>query len=99
MCIRDRVGYSPFGSGDFPQPQSRGGKVLGEIARTHRMTPHQVALAFLIRDPHLFTIPKSARVERVRENAAAAGLRLTPEEVARIEEAFPLRRGRPLPTI
>ena len=93
------VGYSPFGSGDFPQPQSRGGKVLGEIARAHGATPHQVALAFLIRDPHVFTIPKSARVERVRENASAAGLRLTPEEVARIEEAFPLRRGRPLPTI
>ena len=93
------VAYSPFGSGDFPQPQSRGGKVLGEIARAHGATPHQVALAFLIRDPHVFTIPKSARVERVRENASAAGLRLTPEEVARIEEAFPLRRGRPLPTI
>jgi diketogulonate reductase-like aldo/keto reductase len=93
------VGYSPFGSGDFPQPQSRGGKVLGEIARAHGATPHQVALAFLIRDPHVFAIPKSARVERVRKNAAAAGLRLTPEEVARIEEAFQLRRGRPLPTI
>ena len=93
------VGYSPFGSGEFPQPQSRGGKVLGEIARAHGATPHQVALAFLIRDPHVFTIPKSARVERVRENTSAAGLRLTPEEVARLEEAFPLRRGRPLPTI
>jgi aryl-alcohol dehydrogenase-like predicted oxidoreductase len=93
------VGYSPFGSGDFPQPQSRGGKVLGEIARAHGMTPHQVAVAFLIRDPHLFAIPKSARVARVRENAAAAELRLTPEEVARIEDAFPLRRGRHLPTL
>jgi len=93
------VGYSPFGSGDFPQPPSRGGKVLGEIARAHGGTPHQVALAFLIRDPHVFAIPKSAKVGRVRENAAAAGLRLTPEEVARLEEAFPLRRGRALPTL
>jgi diketogulonate reductase-like aldo/keto reductase len=93
------VGYSPFGSGDFPQPQSRGGKVLGEIARAYGATPHQVALAFLIRDPHVFAIPKSARVERVRENAASAGVRLTREEVARIEEAFPLRRGRALPTL
>jgi diketogulonate reductase-like aldo/keto reductase len=58
-----------------------------------------VALAFLIRDAHLFVIPKSARAERVRENAAAAELRLTPEEVTRIEEAFPLRRGRALPTL
>lgn len=93
------VGYSPFGSGDFPQPESRGGKVLAEVARAHRATPHQVALAFLIRDPHLFAIPKSARVARARENAAASRLRLTPEDVTRLEAAFPLRRGRGLPTL
>jgi diketogulonate reductase-like aldo/keto reductase len=93
------VGYSPFGSGDFPQPQSKGGKVLGDIARHHGVTPHQIALAFLVRDPHVFGIPKSARVARVRENAAAAGLRLSAEEVTRLDEAFPVRRGRGLPTI
>ena len=93
------VGYSPFGSGDFPQPQSRGGKALAEVARAHGVTPHQVALAFLVRDPHVFAIPKSAKVARVRENAAAAGLRLTAEEVARIDEAFPVRKGRGLPTL
>ena len=93
------VGYSPFGSGDFPQPQSKGGKVLGEIARAHRVTPFQVALAFLVRDPHVFAIPKSAKVARVRENAAAAGLRLSREEIARIDDTFPVRRGRGLPTL
>ena len=93
------VGYSPFGSGDFPHPQSRGGKVLAEIARPHGATPHQVALAFLVRNPHLFAIPKSARVARARENAAAAGLRLTRDDIVRLEEAFPLRRGRSLPTL
>jgi len=93
------VGYSPFGSGDFPQPQSRGGKVLGEIARKHGVTPHQVALAFLVRDPHVFGIPKSAKVARARENAAAAALRLSGEEIARLDEAFPVRRGRGLPTL
>src|SRR6185436_16739943 len=93
------VGYSPFGSGDFPQPQSKGGKVLGEIARTHGVTPHQVALAFLVRDPHVFGIPKSAKVARVRENAGAATLRLSAENVARLDEAFPVRRGRGLPTL
>jgi len=93
------VGYSPFGSGDFPQPQSKGGKVLGDVARAHAATPHQIALAFLVRDPHVFAIPKSAKVERVRENAAAAGLKLTPEQITRLEETFPLRRGRELPTL
>jgi diketogulonate reductase-like aldo/keto reductase len=93
------VGYSPFGSGDFPQPQSKGGKVLGDLARAHGATPHQVALAFLVRDPHVLAIPKSAKVARVRENAGAAGLTLGRDEVARLEEAFPLRRGRALPTL
>jgi len=93
------VGYSPFGSGDFPQPQSKGGKVLGEIARAHGVTPHQISLEFLSRDPHVFAIPKSAKVARVRENAGTAGLRLGREEIARLEEAFPVRRGRGLPTL
>ena len=93
------VGYSPFGSGDFPQPQSKGGKVLGEIARAHGVPPHQISLAFLSRDPHVFAIPKSAKVARVRENAGTAGLRLGREEIARLEEAFPVRRGRGLPTL
>jgi diketogulonate reductase-like aldo/keto reductase len=93
------VGYSPFGSGDFPQPQSKGGKVLGDVARAHGVSPHQVALAFLVRDPHVLTIPKSAKVARVRENAAAASLNLSREEVSRLEDAFPLRRGRALPTL
>ena len=93
------VGYSPFGSGDFPQPQSKGGKVLGDVARAHGVTPHQLALAFLVRDPHVLAIPKSAKVARVRENAGAAGLKLGRDEVARLEEAFPLRRGRALSTL
>jgi diketogulonate reductase-like aldo/keto reductase len=93
------VGYSPFGSGDFPGSGSRGGKVLAEIARAYQATPHQIALAFLIRDPHLFAIPKSSKVERVRANATAAELKLTAEELSRLEEAFPLRRGRALPTL
>jgi diketogulonate reductase-like aldo/keto reductase len=101
-CIRQEVavvGYSPFGSGEFPSPQSRGGKVLGEIARAHGVTPHQVALAFLVRDRHRFAIPKSARADRVRENAAAASLRLTEDELKAIDGAFPVRTDRGLPVI
>jgi len=101
-CVKHEVavvGYSPFGSGDFPQPQSQGGEVLAEIARARGVTAHQLALAFLVRDPHVFGIPKSAKVVRVLQNAAAADLRLGAEEIARIEAAFPARRGRGLPTL
>jgi diketogulonate reductase-like aldo/keto reductase len=43
------VGYSPFGHGRFPGPQTPAGQVLAEIAAHHHATPRQVALAFLIR--------------------------------------------------
>jgi len=93
------VGYSPFGSGSFPSPQSRGGKVLAEVARAHGATPRQVALAFLTRRPSLFTIPRSSRVEHTEENAGALKLKLSEEELSRIDAAFPVRRRRELPIL
>ena len=93
------VGYSPFGSGSFPSPQSRGGKVLAEVARAHGATPRQVALAFLTRRPSLFSIPRSSRVEHTEENAGALKLKLSEAELARIDAAFPVHRRRELPTL
>lgn len=93
------VGYSPFGSGDFPAPRSGGGKVLEEIARAHGATPRQVALRFLVRRPSLFTIPKASREAHVRDNAGAAQLQLSEEELARLETAFPRRQRSGLPVL
>jgi diketogulonate reductase-like aldo/keto reductase len=94
------VGYSPFAHGAFPGPRTAGGRVLAEIAAAHGATPRQVALAFLVRRPPLFTIPKAARLEHAAENAGAASLALAAAELARIDAAFPLgRRPRELPTI
>jgi diketogulonate reductase-like aldo/keto reductase len=93
------VGYSPFGSGHFPGPRSPGGRVLAEIAAVHDATPRQIALAFLVREPGLFTIPKAGRAEHVRENAAAGDLRLTADDVRRLDAAFPRGRRRALPTL
>ena len=93
------VGYSPFGSGHFPGPRSAGGRALAEIAVAHGATPRQVALAFLVRTPGLFTIPKAGRVEHARENAAAGDLVLTAADVRRVDAAFPRGRRRTLPTL
>ncbi len=94
------VGYSPFGSGRFPGPRSRGGRVLAEIASAHGATPRQVALAFLVRRPTLFAIPKASSREHVEENAGAATLRLGADDVARLDAAFPLGPPpRALPTL
>jgi diketogulonate reductase-like aldo/keto reductase len=90
------VGYSPFAVGRFLR--GRGKAVVEEIARGHGVTARQVALRFLTREPPLFTIPKTADPQHAQENAAAADLKLTADELARIDAAFPSGRPRGLPT-
>jgi diketogulonate reductase-like aldo/keto reductase len=94
------VAYSPFGSGSFPAPRTRGGRVLQAIADAHGATPRQVALRFLVRHPSTFAIPKAANPEHTAENAAAGGLRLTDAEIASLDAAFPPgSRPRALPML
>jgi diketogulonate reductase-like aldo/keto reductase len=83
------VAYSPFGAGRFPSPSSAGGRVLAEVARARGATPHQVALAFLLREPGVLVIPKAARVAHVEDIAGAGDLALAAEEIRRIDAAFP----------
>ncbi len=86
------VGYSPFGHGNFPNPRSKGGKVLGEIAKKHNRTVHQVVLNFLTRDSNLFTIPKAANPDHVRDNSRAVGnWQLTGEDITIINRTFTLQ--------
>jgi diketogulonate reductase-like aldo/keto reductase len=84
------VAYSPFGSGQFPTPHSDGGLVLSEIAEYHSASPRQLALAFLIRHPSVFAIPKASQKSHLEDNARAAEIELSDEDVKRITQAFPL---------
>jgi diketogulonate reductase-like aldo/keto reductase len=83
------VAYSPFGHNDFPRPNSKGGEVLQIVAKRHGASARQVALAFLAREPHLFTIPKASTAEHAAENAAAGDLVLGADEIAALDKAFP----------
>jgi diketogulonate reductase-like aldo/keto reductase len=83
------VGYSPYGHGSFPPPQSPGGRVLAEIAKRHGRTPRQVALNFLTRHPSVFTIPKAGRPEHIKENSGGARWDLSEDDLIAIDRAFP----------
>lgn len=88
FCERNRiafVGYSPLGAGNFPRSP-----VLARIAAERGVSVAAVVLAFLVRHPNAFTIPKTSRAARVDEAAQAADLVLTSEEIAAIDDAFPL---------
>lgn len=92
------VAYTPFGRGRFPRKEAEPQGVLGRIAAKHGKTVRQVILNFLVREPHVFAIPKAARVEHVEENAGAMGWALDPEDIAAIDAAFPVHDG-PLATL
>jgi aryl-alcohol dehydrogenase-like predicted oxidoreductase len=55
-----------------------------EIAAAHGATPAQVALAWVIAHPNTAAIPGARTLEQLEENAAAADLVLTPDELARL---------------
>jgi diketogulonate reductase-like aldo/keto reductase len=94
------VAYSPFGHDDFPGSRSAGGRMLQQIAETHRASTRQVALSFLVRRSSVFAIPKASSVAHAEDNAAAGDLRLTESELRKIDEVFPLGpRSRSLPML
>lgn len=92
------VGYTPFGRGAYLRGV-RSRETLERVGAKHGATLPQVALAFLTRDPVLFTIPKAARVEHVEENAGAGELELDQQDVAEIDAAFPRGDPGPLATL
>jgi diketogulonate reductase-like aldo/keto reductase len=94
------VAYTPFGESPHAfDPKTRHGRVLQEIGAAHGATARQVALAFLLRHPGSFVIPKASRRDHASENAGAGALRLTDADNARIDAAFPRGKPRPLPTL
>lgn len=86
-CEREGIGFIPWfplASGELAAP----GGVAAEVAAAHDATPGQVALAWLLqRSPVMLPIPGTSSVAHLEENVAAAALRLTDEETARLEAA------------
>ena len=59
------------------------------VAEAHNATPAQVLLAFLLTKPGVVPIPRTGKAAHTLENAGAAKLTLSPEELASLEVAFP----------
>lgn len=80
----DGIAYVPFFPlGGFTPLQS---SALSEVASQLGATPMQVALAWLLqRSPNLVLIPGTSSVQHLRENLAAAELRLPEEAVGRLD--------------
>lgn len=62
--------------------------MIKEIADNKQATPAQIALAWLLaKKPYISPIPGTTKLSRFEENIAAADIKLSPEEISRIDEA------------
>ncbi len=74
-------------------------RALNEVAARHGVSTQRIALAWTIREPGVVTIPKASRPEHVRDNAAAADIRLTARDLEQLDAAYPAPPpGHPLET-
>ena len=78
------MAYSPI-----EQERMLGHPALRKVAQRRDATPAQVALAWLLRQEDIVVIPKATALAHVEENLAALDLRLTAEDLATLDQAFP----------
>ncbi|EPM1619059.1 aldo/keto reductase [Pseudomonas aeruginosa] len=74
-------------------PVGQGGRLLrhpalGEIAARHDASSAQVALAWLL-EQGVIAIPKAVTSAHIRQNAAAADLELSADDLRALDQAFP----------
>jgi pyridoxine 4-dehydrogenase len=90
-CGEQGVAFVPFfaiaGAGREAGPSgAEPGEVLA-IAREHQATPAQIRLAWALhRGPHVLIIPGTSDLGHLVDNIAAGAMRLTPGDLARLEE-------------
>ena len=81
-CYRNSIVFIPW----FPLGAGRvAGDVLQQIAKTHNVTPMQVAIAWLLwRSPVMLPIPGTSSIEHLEENVGAASLHLSEDECQKL---------------
>lgn len=78
------MAYSPLEQGRILNHRR-----LKHLAQTKNATPAQIAIAWVLRQPGMLTIPKSSSTQRIDENIAALNLQLTSAELDQLDQAFP----------
>jgi diketogulonate reductase-like aldo/keto reductase len=78
------MAYSPLDQGRLLSNAT-----LKRLAADLRCTPAQLALAWVLAQPGVVTIPKSMTRERVKENLGAVDVKLSADVLAELDRAFP----------
>lgn len=92
-CRKNNVpimAYSPLGHGRGFMTDP----TLQKVAQRHDASAAQIALAWLLRQPNVITIPKASSLTHVRENAHSIDIELTKADLEEIEHRFPPPRSK-----
>ena len=90
------MAYSPIGHGRGLLENA----TLRKIAKHHDGTTSQIALAWVLRQPGVITIPKASSEKHVRDNARSIDVKLTKENLADLDREFPAPKSKkPLPML
>jgi aryl-alcohol dehydrogenase-like predicted oxidoreductase len=85
-CEKHGIGFIPWyplAAGDLAKP----GSLLDGIAKKHKATPAQIALAWVLkRSPVMLPIPGTGKVRHLEENVAAADITLSDEDFAALDK-------------
>jgi diketogulonate reductase-like aldo/keto reductase len=80
------MAYSPLGGSSLVRDPT-----LARIGAAHGCSATAVALAWAVRSGNVIAIPESGAPAHVKENAVALSLTLTPQELATLDAAYPVR--------
>jgi diketogulonate reductase-like aldo/keto reductase len=90
------MAYSPVGHGRGLLENA----ILNKIAKRHKATTSQIALAWVLRQPGVIAIPKASNEKHVRDNAQSIEIKLTDEDLTDLDREFPPPKSkRPLPML
>jgi len=83
-CVREKltlIAYSPLNRGHIAD------SIPSAMTQKYRMTPAQVMLNWVTRDPRVIAIPKAASLSHMEENATSVSVRFEPEEYEQVGSA------------
>ncbi|MGG3449625.1 aldo/keto reductase [Domibacillus aminovorans] len=86
------MAYSPLAQGGSLRSQLISDPIVKEMAAKYNVKPLQIALAWVLRTNDVMAIPKSVQEQHVIQNAEAATIQFTEEDLNRLDDVFPKPR-------
>lgn len=83
------MAYCPMGQGGALNKKMRHNETIQTIAKEHYISDMQVILAWVLHQKNVIAIPRTSKLEHMKENIAAQKIRFTEAELSKLNQVFP----------